>query len=227
MSIKSKLDSYDLEFLKQELLGAVAESQATRVLQKLDELKEEMYLDRLELENDRVFGEPSGGGGGALPGPFDPVYGDELGVAGFTEGYVQVGGFTVWVPVGDGEDFIPNPASPGQKFVAVKFSVSSQDPAGAISAELAAYSDYASLRDAQQDLDYVVYPIYLLKWDEGDEEDEENGGEGEGEGEGEGDRKCTIAMDLRRMPTTGMLETFLEDEDEDEDDGSGSGEGGS
>lgn len=221
MSVKSKFDSYDLEFLKRELLGAVAESQATRVLQKLDELKEEVYLDRLETENDRVFGEPPGGGWG-LPGPFDPVYGDEKGVNGFTEGYVQVGGFTIWVPVGDGEDFIANPASPGQEFVAVKFSVSSQDPANAISAELVAYDDFAALRDAQQDLDYVVYPIYLLKWDE---EGEESGGEGEGEGEGEGgdDRKCTIAMDLRRMPTTGMLEIFLEDEDEDDESGGDSG----
>lgn len=128
-------------------------------------------------------------GVGALPGPFEPVYG-ENGVEGFGKGYVQVGGFTVISNPSGGHE---NPATYGQKIVAVKISVptssSSSGGSSGISIELVAYNDEAALMSAQQSLDYVIYPIYVLAWDE--------------------DEHSSITMDLRRMPTTGALETFL------------------
>ena len=128
-------------------------------------------------------------GGGGLSGPFEPVYGED-GVDGFGKGYVQVGGFTVVsTPTGD---YHENPATSGQEIVAVKISVSTSASASGssgISAELVAYDDDEDLLSAQQSLDYVIYPIYVLAWDEDDH--------------------SSITMDLRRMPTTGALETFL------------------
>ena len=128
-------------------------------------------------------------GDDGLPGPFEPVYG-ESGVGGFGKGYVQVGGFTVISNPSGGHE---NPASNGQKIVAVKISVptssSSSGGSSGISIELVAYNDEAALLSAQQSLDYVIYPIYVLAWDE--------------------DGHSSITMDLRRMPTTGALETFL------------------
>lgn len=128
-------------------------------------------------------------GVGAIPGPFEPVYGED-GVVGFGKGYVQVGGFTVVsTPTGD---YHENPATSGQEIVAVKISVSTSASASGssgISVELVAYDDDEDLLSAQQSLDYVIYPIYVLAWDEDDH--------------------SSITMDLRRMPTTGALETFL------------------
>lgn len=130
-----------------------------------------------------------GGHHGELPGPFEPVYGED-GVDGFGKGYVQVGGFTVVsTPTGD---YHENPATSGQEIVAVKISVSTSASASGssgISVELVAYDDEEDLTRAQENLDYVVYPIYVLAWDEDDH--------------------SSITMDLRRMPTTGALETFL------------------
>lgn len=128
-------------------------------------------------------------GVGALPGPFEPVYG-ENGVEGFGKGYVQVGGFTVISNPSGGHE---NPATYGQKIVAVKITVPTSSSASGgssgISVEIVAYNDEAALMSAQQSLDYVIYPIYVLAWDENEH--------------------SSITIDLRRMPTTGALETFL------------------
>lgn len=126
-------------------------------------------------------------------GPFAPVYSAAGGVTGFSDGYVQVGGFTV-----ECAGPFSNPASPGQLFVAARVSVPASGGSG-YSVALSAYSDFEALRSAQQNLDEVVYPLYRLAWT--------------------GDA-CSVDMDLRRMPTTGMLETFLVDS-------SASGGGGS
>lgn len=117
-------------------------------------------------------------------GPFAPVYSAAGGVTGFSDGYVQVGGFTV-----ECEGPFSNPASPGQLFVAARVSVSASGDSG-YSVALSAYSDFEALRGAQQNLDEVVYPLYRLAW---------------------AGNVCSIDMDLRRMPTTGMLETSLTD----------------
>lgn len=135
------------------------------------------------------IGNVPGAGVTPPPGPFEPVYG-ENGVDGFGKGYVQVGGFTVVsTPTGD---YHENPATSGQEIVAVKISVSTSASAfgsSGISVELVAYDDEEDLPRAQENLDCVVYPIYVLAWDEDDH--------------------SSITMDLRRMPTTGALEIFL------------------
>lgn len=149
-----------------------------------------------ELEAAIAHAEMATGGGhhgmiagdDGLPGPFEPVYG-ENGVEGFGKGYVQVGGFTVISNPSGGHE---NPASNGQEIVAVKISVptsASASGSSGVSVELVAYDDDEDLLSAQQSLDYVIYPIYVLAWDEDDH--------------------SSITMDLRRMPTTGALETFL------------------
>lgn len=228
-----KFDSYDIEMLRRELIDTVESSRLTEVLAKLDEIRDELYYVSVESGAGRKFSEPGGVSDPGIPGPFEPVMGSEKGVDGFAEGYVQVGGFTVWVPVPEGEDFIANPAEKDQRFVAVRIAVSptpsseeegsggegegegeGEDEDEPIDVGLVAYSNYEALRDAQRDLDYVVYPLYKLAWS-GDGDEGQDGGTGDGGSGGETRAVCRIVMDLRRMPTTGMLETFLEDEDED------------
>lgn len=108
------------------------------------------------------------------------------------EGYVQVGGFTIWV---EGRGGFPTAS---HQFVAVDVVI---DSAGHPQGELVEFDDFASLNLAQEDMDHVYVPIYKFAWD---------GSSGSGE-----DGAPTLVMDLRRMPMTGPLETFL-------DDGSGS-----
>lgn len=205
MPAKPRLDSYDLEFLKQELLSAVSESQSARVLQKLDEIRDEMYLNRLETENPLDFGEP-GEGGPADLGPFringDTGSSDSSGSSEdaertIGEGYVQVGGFTVWV---EGEEDMP---SDPNEVVAVDVVVDpdSGDPSGS----LVEFPTIQALQAAQDDLDHVYIPIYKFRW----------------EGESGDRRRPVLEMDLRRMPMTGALETFLADDSGDSGDDSG------
>ena len=117
-----------------------------------------------------------GGGGGTsysvAPGPFEPETDDEGIVTRFVNPFFQVGGFTYnecsgtgSLPIGDG-------------IVAVKIYAGNY---GLPSAQLVGYSDFASLRSAQENLDYLIWPLYVVS-------------------------AGKVEKDLRRMPNTGLLE---------------------
>ena len=191
-----KFDRYDIEALRRELMDTVAKSQAAEILQKLSAIQEEMYLDNLDAAHVRHFTEAGGEPAEDL-GPFringdtgssDSSEPSEDAKRTIGEGYVQVGGFTVWV---EGEEGMP---SDPNEFVAVDVVV---DPVtGSPAGTLTEFSTFLALQAAQDDLDHVYIPIYKFRW----------------EGES-GDRRPVLEMDLRRMPMTGALETFLADDD--------------
>lgn len=116
------------------------------------------------------------------------------------EGYVQVGGFTIWV---EGREDFPTAR---HEIVAVDVVI---DAYGHPSGELVEFGNFSALQQEQDDLDHVYIPIYKFDWGD-DSSDSGDGGSG----------GPTLVMDLRRMPMTGALETFL---DESSDDGSGGG----
>ena len=200
-----KFDKYDIEALRRELMDAVAKSQAAEILQKLSAIQEEMYLDNLDAAHVRVFPGARGGEPAEDLGPFringdtdssDSSKPSEDAERTIGEGYVQVGGFTIWV---EGEEDMP---SDPNEFVAVDVVV---DPVtGSPTGTLTEFSTFQALQAAQDDLDHVYIPIYKFRW----------------EGES-GDRMPVLEMDLRRMPMTGALETFLADDSGDSGDDPG------
>lgn len=105
------------------------------------------------------------------------------------EGYVQVGGFTILV---EGREDFPTAS---HEIVAVDVVI---DAYGRPGGELVEFDDFPALQAQQGDLDHVYIPIYKFDW----------GGDSSGSGDG-GDGGPTLVMDLRRMPMTGPLETFL------------------
>ena len=200
-----KFDRYDIEALRRELMDTVAKSQAAEILQKLSAIQEEMYLDNLDAAHVRRFTEAGGEPAEDL-GPFringdtdssDSSKPSEDAKRTIGEGYVQVGGVTIWV---EGEEDMP---SDPNEFVAVDVVV---DPVtGSPAGTLTEFSTFQALQAAQDDLDHVYIPIYKFRW----------------EGESEEDRRPVLEMDLRRMPMTGALETFLADDSGDSGDDSG------
>lgn len=122
-----------------------------------------------------------------LPAPFDPVYDEQGELTGFGPGYIQVGGYTV--EVSSGTDTLPTDG-----FVCVEVDCT-EDVSEASFANYTA----AELATEQNDLDKIVIPLYKMT----SEEDETTG-----------ETKPVIAMDMRRMPSTGMLENYLGDEGE-------------
>lgn len=124
-------------------------------------------------------------------GPFAPVYynGSLFGVG---EGFIQVGGYTIHIY---GTEFGSEILS--SEFICIRVMSADSGGSGAyIASEILLVSDLQQLNGLQSNLDYLYIPIYRLV---------NTGG------------KTTISMDLRRMPTTGMLEAFLGDENEDEE----------
>lgn len=111
------------------------------------------------------------------------------------EGYVQVGGFTIWV---EGKRDFPTTV---HEIVAVDVVI---DAYGHPSGELVEFDDIPALQTQQDDLDHVYIPIYKFDWGDGSDGEP---------------RSPTLVVDLRRMPMTGALETFLS-----ESESSGDGE---
>ena len=200
------LDRFDLEEIRRELRAAVAESQVEQLLRRLDQLSLETYLDGLEHANPLEFGEPPGEGAAVEDlGPFRIYPSDSSGSgsgsgAGIDigEGYVQVGGFTIWV---EGREDFPTAR---HEIVAVDVVI---DAYGHPSGELVEFDDIPALQAQQDDLDHVYIPIYKFDWGD-DSSGSGDGSSGSGDG---GDGGPTLVMDLRRMPMTGALETFLDE----------------
>lgn len=106
------------------------------------------------------------------PGPFEPETDADGIVTGFIDPYYQIGGFTYNQCYG--LDSLPIPTG----IIAVRIY---SDSYGSPSAHLVGYPDFNSLRFAQQDLNYVIWPLYLV-------------------------REGKVEKDLRRMPNTGLIE---------------------
>lgn len=118
------------------------------------------------------------------------------------EGYVQVGGFTIWV---EGREDFP---TAHHEIVAVDVVI---DSSGYPTGSLTEFHDFYALHRAQEDMNHVYIPIYKFEWGGGSDD----GGSDDG-GSGGGSSSPTLVMDLRRMPMTGALETFLADDGSDD-----------
>lgn len=123
-----------------------------------------------------------------FPAPFDPITDTDGAVTGFKAGYVQVGGFTISV---SGSSSL----APTEGFVCVEVNCASSSASGAsVTGTLVAKGDLAALQAAQQNLDKITIPLFKMT---------------QMDDEGEGAGKAAIELDMRRMPSAGMLETYL------------------
>ena len=133
-------------------------------------------------ENGTLSYKPIGTLPGSLTGPFEPLFGANGSLVGIGPGYVQIGGYTL----GHGGG-LPSSIPGGDSFICIRCTTgASSSPMGRdISIEV--YPD-GDLSSKQNELDYVTYPLYKVSTSDG---------------------VTRVVMDLRRMPTMGMLETFL------------------
>lgn len=198
------INKYDMLLLKRELMNAVDETERGFVRSKLNEIEEFVYEVSQEVRRGREFFEGGEGERAIDLGPFRiyPSGSSDDGSSGsggidIGEGYVQVGGFTIWV---EGRESFP---TRDHEFVAVDVVI---DSSGYPTGSLTEFQDFYALHRAQEDMNHVYIPIYKFKWNDGSSDG----------GSDEDPPSPALVMDLRRMPMTGELETFLADDGSDD-----------